>query len=160
MWDGHPTTEAIHCRSTGGAPLPAVSHFGHGIPTFHIPCLFETDPGVDLLTADEPFCHIFPVARGALEEISPTIEPLSSRPDLEREYKLWTKSRDHFNAALTDPALRRLGKNGRNPISGEFAPQEVQVPMDIPASCGLTPSNGEPDFIIMLLGLSPPGTGR
>lgn len=48
MWDGHPKTDAIHFRSKDGKPLPAVSHFGRGILTFHIPCLFETDPGVDL----------------------------------------------------------------------------------------------------------------
>jgi Family of unknown function (DUF6065) len=32
-----------------GTIAPVVSHFGHGILTFHVPCLFRTDPGVDLM---------------------------------------------------------------------------------------------------------------
>ncbi len=28
---------------------PALSHFGHGILTFHVPCLFRTEPGFDLI---------------------------------------------------------------------------------------------------------------
>ena len=39
-------------RSTSSpipARAPAVSHFGHGILTFHMPCLFRTEPGVDLM---------------------------------------------------------------------------------------------------------------
>ncbi len=31
------------------ATVSAVSHFGHGVLTFHIPCLFRTDPGFDLM---------------------------------------------------------------------------------------------------------------
>jgi hypothetical protein len=29
--------------------LPAVSHFGHGVLTFHVMCLFRTEPGWDLI---------------------------------------------------------------------------------------------------------------
>ncbi|NTS30635.1 hypothetical protein HQ945_05155 [Phyllobacterium sp. BT25] len=149
MWNGHPTTEAIHFRSRDGKPLPAISHFGRGILTFHVPCLFQTDPGVDLFatgpinrpkdgiapltgiietdwspytftmnwqftrpgvrvhfSADEPFCHIFPVKRGELEVITPTVQALSTQPELEREYLLWSSGRGQFNAALSDPASK------------------------------------------------------
>ena len=30
-----------------GTIAPAVSHFGHGILTFHVPCLFRTEPGCE-----------------------------------------------------------------------------------------------------------------
>lgn len=149
IWDGHPTKEAILFRSRDGKPLPAVSHFGKGILTFHVACLFETDPGVDLLatgpinrpkdgispltgivetdwspysftmnwqftrpgtrvhfSADEPFCHIFPVKRGELEAISPTLRRLSEKPELEREYKLWSADRNHFNETLGEPGSK------------------------------------------------------
>jgi hypothetical protein len=48
IWDGRQTNDAIRLKSEPEAVSPAVSHFGGGILTFHIPCLFRTDPGVDL----------------------------------------------------------------------------------------------------------------
>jgi Family of unknown function (DUF6065) len=96
--------------------VPAVSHFGHGILTFHIPCLFRTEPGIDLLVQGpvnrpkdaiaplsgivetdwapytftmnwqftrpgiavrfekgEPFCHVWPLQRGALQTVEPEV---------------------------------------------------------------------------------------
>jgi hypothetical protein len=32
-----------------GTITPAISHFGHGILTFHLPCLFSTEPGAELM---------------------------------------------------------------------------------------------------------------
>ena len=32
-----------------GTIAPAISHFGHGILTFHLPCLFSTEPGAELM---------------------------------------------------------------------------------------------------------------
>jgi hypothetical protein len=47
-WKGAPTLESITIFADPGSVTPAVSHFGHGILTFHVPCLFRTEPGVDL----------------------------------------------------------------------------------------------------------------
>ena len=49
-WDGGDdissvTVEPLH----GPAPAPALSHFGHGILTWHIPYLFRTAPGYNLV---------------------------------------------------------------------------------------------------------------
>jgi hypothetical protein len=49
-WDGGDdisslTVEPLH----GPAPVPALSHFGHGILTWHIPYLFRTAPGYNLV---------------------------------------------------------------------------------------------------------------
>lgn len=146
IWDGRKETEAVRVRTRQRMNPPAISHFGGGILTFHVPCLFRTDPGTDLFItgplnrpkdaiaplsgvvetdwspytftmnwqftrphqriwfeADEPFCHLFPLVRGQLEEVSPSIRKLSEDPQLEREYKSWMESRDSFNTSLPDP---------------------------------------------------------
>ena len=49
VWDGHSGIDAVRVRTKpSGIQPPAVSHFGHGTLTFHVPCLFRTEPGVDL----------------------------------------------------------------------------------------------------------------
>jgi hypothetical protein len=50
IWDGGASRESLTVTyRSGDPPYPAVSHFGHGILTWHIPFLFETPPGVQLL---------------------------------------------------------------------------------------------------------------
>ena len=49
MWTGGSGSDAILFEPEPGAALPAVSHFGHGILTFHLPCLFRTEPGSELM---------------------------------------------------------------------------------------------------------------
>lgn len=48
-WDGGQDMDAIRVHADPGTTAPAVSHFRHGILTFHIPCLFRTEPGFDLV---------------------------------------------------------------------------------------------------------------
>jgi hypothetical protein len=152
IWDGRPALDAVRVKTRPlGAPPPAISHFGSGTLTFHIPCLFRTEPGIDLFVTgplnrpkdaiaalsgivetdwspytftmnwkftrpnqrvhfevDEPFCHIFPLQRGSLESITPTIRKLSEEPDLDREFKKWSESRNVFNADLKDPASKAV----------------------------------------------------
>jgi hypothetical protein len=47
-WDGTPTLDAIKIVSDPGSAPSATSHFGNGILTFNMPCLFRTEPGIDL----------------------------------------------------------------------------------------------------------------
>lgn len=47
-WDGFAGKPAIRVRPDLGTQAPAVSHFGHGVLTFHVPCVFRTEPGFDL----------------------------------------------------------------------------------------------------------------
>lgn len=49
LWDGGQTKEAITVVADGGTQAPVLSHFAHGILTFHVPCLFRTEPGIDLM---------------------------------------------------------------------------------------------------------------
>src|SRR5215469_2852292 len=143
-WSGSHAKDGVEIvPDPGSGGAPAVSHFGHGILTFHLPCLFRTDPGFDLFvtgpinrpkdgisplsgvvetdwssysftmnwaftrkfsevhfSAGEPYAHIFPVERAALERIEPEVRPLASAPEIAREYESWRDSRNRFNADL------------------------------------------------------------
>jgi hypothetical protein len=49
-WNGKDDTDAVRIEYTSGQPpYPALSHFGYGIVTFHVPFLFRTPPGWNLL---------------------------------------------------------------------------------------------------------------
>jgi len=49
---------------------------------------------------DEPFCMIFPLQRGAIEQIEPEIRPLAADPDVREAYEAWAESRQAFNEGL------------------------------------------------------------
>jgi len=49
VWNGSPGLDAVKIEPDPGTTAPAISHFGHGILTFHVNCLFRTDPGFDLM---------------------------------------------------------------------------------------------------------------
>jgi hypothetical protein len=48
-WNGATTLDGISIVPDQGTKSPAVSHFGSGVMTFYIPCVFRTDPGHDLM---------------------------------------------------------------------------------------------------------------
>lgn len=48
VWDGTKKQQAIRILADEGTVAPAISHFGSGVLTFHIPCIFRTPPGYDL----------------------------------------------------------------------------------------------------------------
>lgn len=47
-WDGSNALAAITISADADTQAPAISHFGYGVLTFHVPCLFRTDTGIDL----------------------------------------------------------------------------------------------------------------
>ena len=50
---------------------------------------------------NEPICFFFPVQRGYLDEITPTLVPMESDPELFEKFRAWSKSRDEFHAQMT-----------------------------------------------------------
>lgn len=49
-WNGGNDPHSVEVASdTQGVPPPAIGHFGHGVLTFHLVCLFRTEPGYDLM---------------------------------------------------------------------------------------------------------------
>ena len=148
-WKGGTDIGSVTVFGDPGTGVPAVSHFGHGILTFHIPCLFRTEPGIDLLVQGpmnrpkdaiaplsgivetdwapytftmnwqftrpgvavrfdkgEPFCHVWPLQRGALQAVEPEVHPLSQAPDLKQQYDAWNASRLAFNSELKQPGSK------------------------------------------------------
>jgi len=49
IWSGNPGIDQVYIQTADCAPPPAISHFGQGILTFHLPCLFRTERGFDLM---------------------------------------------------------------------------------------------------------------
>jgi len=146
IWNGGPGLDGVVVLDDPDTVAPGRSHFGEGILTFHVPALFRTDPGTDLVVQGpinqpkdaiapltgivesdwgpfgftmnwkftraktavrfrkgEPFCHIFPVKRGSLESIRPSIQPISANPVLEAEHAEWHAQRLQFIADLKQP---------------------------------------------------------
>jgi Family of unknown function (DUF6065) len=173
-WKGNDAGTGVHIlpdRNDPHNPVAAVSHFGHGILTFHVPVLFRTEPGYDLMVqgpvnrakdsiaplsgvmetdwapysftmnwrftrpfttirfdAGEPFCHIFPVKRGALESFQPRLRLLSENSELQRQHQLWKESRGNFIEEMRKPGTeaneagwQRLYHRGLEPEHRERA---------------------------------------
>jgi hypothetical protein len=47
-WDGTDALDALRIHADAGTSAPAISHFGYGVLTFHVPCVFQTEPGHEL----------------------------------------------------------------------------------------------------------------
>lgn len=52
---------------------------------------------------DEPFCMIFPLRRGLVEEVVPEFHTLDSDPRVSEAYRRWAESRSQFNKGLRQP---------------------------------------------------------
>jgi Family of unknown function (DUF6065) len=146
VWNGGASRDSVRVRPSYHTLPPAISHFGEGTLTFHVPCLFRTEPGFDLVVAGpinrpkdaiaplsgivetdwapftftmnwkftrkdtpvrfergEPFCHIFPINRGDIEQIEPELRLLSEAPELRRQFEQWTQTRGEFITDLNKP---------------------------------------------------------
>jgi hypothetical protein len=56
--------------------------------------------------AGEPVCFFFPLQRGYLESITPKFMPMKSDPEMMRQFKQWSRSRDEFHARMARGAPR------------------------------------------------------
>jgi len=184
VWDGGEGLDAIRVTGAPGQLPSAISHFGHGVLTFHVPVIFRTEPGWDLMVsgptnapkdaiaplsgvvetdwapfsftmnwrftrsaqrvgfaAGEPFCHIYPVQRGVLEEVTPTILPLSAAPDLARRHREWSQSRGPSTAISTTPTAMPRRPAGRSSIiAGRMPRVNGSAPRGTEPVCGCAPS--------------------
>jgi hypothetical protein len=49
IWNGSSSPDGITIKRDSEESPHVVSHFGHGILTFHLSCIFRTNPGIDLM---------------------------------------------------------------------------------------------------------------
>ena len=147
VWTGSAGTDGIVTNpAVPGATVPALSHFGQGILTFHVTGLFRTEPGYDLwvggptnmfkdaiqpmtgvvetdwspftftmnwkftrtnqpvtFAEGEPFCTIFPIRRGLVEQVHPEFKSMADDPEVQTAYTKWATDRANFNKDLSVP---------------------------------------------------------
>ena len=158
-WDGGAGLDSITIAPDAATRSPAVTHFGSGVLTFHVPCVFRTEPGFDLMVQGpinspkdgisalsaiietdwapytftmnwiftrpnvavhfergEPFCHVFPIPRGMLEQLAPELHimlqkihwprVISEEPTLKQVNDEWEFRRIMFNTDLKRPGTQ------------------------------------------------------
>jgi Family of unknown function (DUF6065) len=87
----------------GIQPLAGVVETDWGPFTFTMNWKFTRKFVPVAFESDEPFCMIFPLKRGLVEEVEPEMGTLESDPQLRAAYLAWADSRRDFNNALQLP---------------------------------------------------------
>jgi uncharacterized protein DUF6065 len=78
--------------------------------------------------SDEPFCMIFPVKRGLVEEVEPEIRMLESDAEIAQAYHTWADSRRDFNRDLRVPGSRAQAQKWQKDYFRGTTPGLPQVP--------------------------------
>lgn len=93
VWDGEPNVDSIRIESSEGIQPPAISHFGAGVLTFQLPCLFKTETGFDLMVqgpVNRPKDAIAPLSAIVEADWAPytfTMNWLFTQPEIEVEFE-------------------------------------------------------------------------
>ena len=88
IWNGGWAMDAIDIRPDPGTKAPVSSHFAHGVLTFHVPCVFRTEPGFDLMV------------QGPINRPKDGISPLSAVIETD-----WAPYTFTMNWVLTHPGM-------------------------------------------------------
>ena len=129
IWSGEKAIGAIKIEPEQGALAPAISHFGSGILTFHLPFLFRTESGFDLLAQgpiNRPKDAIAPLAGIIETDWAPytfTMNWIFTQPEIEIEFEkgepfchLFPVRRGELEAV--EPELRPLSSDAA--LEAEF----------------------------------------
>jgi hypothetical protein len=87
----------------GLQPLTGIVETDWGPFSFTMNWIFTRKLTRITFESDEPFCMIFPVKRGLVEEVIPEIRALESDAELAQTYRTWTDRRLAFNRELKVP---------------------------------------------------------
>ena len=101
-----------------------------------------TAPGKIHFKKDEPVCLIFPVAQGAMHEVTPVIKPLTDDAELQKQFETWRQKRQEFmrghealDPAILKQAWQKFYFRGELPDSGaKVASHEVKLRLNEPTS--------------------------
>jgi hypothetical protein len=84
----------------GIAPLSGVIETDWAPYTFTMNWRFTRPNHWVHFDAQEPVCFVFPVQRGYLDNVTPKLVPMERDPELMRQFKAWSASRDAFQAKV------------------------------------------------------------
>lgn len=92
LWAGGPPNDA----KDGIAPLGGVIETDWSPYTFTMNWRFTRPNHWVRFEENEPFCFLFPVQRGALDDVTPQIRPMAEEDGLTEAFQAWSQSRDAF----------------------------------------------------------------
>lgn len=96
LWVGGPPNAAKDAI----APLGGVVETDWSPFTFTMNWRFTRANQPVRFEAGEPFCLIFPLQRGLVEQVRPRVADISEDPELKRRFETWSASRDAFQAQV------------------------------------------------------------
>jgi hypothetical protein len=88
----------------GIQPLTGIVETDWAPSTFTMNWKFTRKQNPVAFERDEPFCMIFPLRRGLVEDIAPEFRRLDADPEVGAAYAAWAKSRRSFNEDLRKPS--------------------------------------------------------
>ena len=112
-------------------PLTGVIETDWSPYTFTMNWLFTRTDTPVRFEKGEPFCHIFPMGRGALEDVEPELRDIEQdEPGALANHKLWSESRNTFNADLKTPGSAARSKKWQKDYYRGFQPDGKEGPDD------------------------------
>ena len=98
--------------------------------TFTMNWLFTRSDTTIRFEAGEPFCHIFPMPRTALEQVEPEVLPFESDAQTYQSHKDWSESRNAFNTGLKTPGSKARDQKWQKDYYRGFYPSGEDGPQD------------------------------
>ena len=99
--------------------------------TFTMNWLFTRPDLTVRFARGEPFCHIFLIGRGALEEVETVIgDFVRDEPEAFKNHRLWTEGRNTFNDDLKKPDSAARAKKWQKDYYRGFEPDGTAGPDD------------------------------
>lgn len=97
LWAGGP----VNMPKDGIAPLAGVIETDWSPYSFTMNWQLTRADHTVRFEQGEPFCHLYPVRRGYLDAVEPTLRWISDEPEVAAAYHRWTAERHRFNDHLT-----------------------------------------------------------
>ncbi len=120
----------VNSPKDGIQPLTGVIETDWSPYTFTMNWLFTRAETKVRFEPEEPFCHIFPMVRTALEEVEPEIHPFESDVETLQEHKAWSASRNTFNADLLTPGTPARDQKWQKDYYRGYRPTGAEGPAD------------------------------
>lgn len=99
LWVGGPVNEFKDAIQ----PMSAVVETDWSPFTFTMNWKFTRTNQPIVFAAGEPFCTVFPIQRGLIEQVEPEIREMAADPEVQEAYLKWSADRAAFNKDLQVP---------------------------------------------------------